>query len=338
MAIFKRKKEEDYEEDLEQMEVRDLKPEHKKRRKELPKPWGKKERYTVLVFLLATVLISGVLAASSRNWKLPGFPQVKLKVPSFKNFNFDFLSGKTITIGNKVNQANQVNQGKKRKILKAFDEKIRNLSGTYALFVVDLESGYSFGENESEVLTAASLIKLPVIATLYMESEKGNLNLDDKPDGSGLTYRQLAGEMGLKSNNQAQLVVANALGRDKIQAVARDLGMKDTSYSENETTAYEIGLFFQKLWKNEIVSQKLRDEILGYLTNTIYEDWLPAGIPDEIRVAHKYGRGLHVVSDGGIVFTEHPFVLVVMTQGVIEKEADIVIPEISRIVYTEMAL
>lgn len=329
MAIFRRKKGEDYEEeDLDELEVRDLKPEHKKRRKELSKPWGKKERYTVLIFLLATVLISGVLAASSRNWKLPGLPQLTL--PKLPKLSLDFLSGETIVVGRKINQ--------KEEILAVFKEKTRSLSGIYALYVIDLESGYSFGENQDETLTAASLIKLPVIAALYVESEAGNIKLDDKPAGSSFTFRQLAEEMGKKSNNQAQLTVANALGRDKIQSVIDSLGMKDTSYLENETTAVDVGLFLQKLWEGEIVSQKSRDEILSFLTDTIYEDWLPAGVPDEVRVAHKYGREVHVVSDAGIIYSKRPFVLVVMSQGIIEKEADTVIPEISKIVYDEIAL
>lgn len=335
MAIFGKKKDEDYEDDEEfdELEVKDLKPENRRRRKEIQKPWGKRERYTVLIFLLATVLISSVLAASGRDWKLPGLPQIK--PPSFKGFNFDFLKGQTIIIGKKASQVDQVSQEKKEKILAAFREKTKNLSGVYALYIIDLNSGYSFGENEDKVLTAASLIKLPVVAAVFLEAEKGKINLDDKPRGSDLTFRQLAQEMGKKSNNQAQLTVADALGREKIQAVIDRLGMKKTSYLENKTTATNIGLFFQNLWRNEIVTEKSRDEILGYLTDTIYEDWIKKGIP-EVRVAHKYGREVHVVNDAGIVYAEKPFVLVIMSQGVIEKEADIFISDFAAFVFREM--
>ena len=52
--MFGRQKEKYYEEDPEDLEVDDLKPENRRKRKDLPKPWGKRERYTVLVFLLAT--------------------------------------------------------------------------------------------------------------------------------------------------------------------------------------------------------------------------------------------------------------------------------------------
>ncbi len=53
-------------------------------------------------------------------------------------------------------------------------------------------------------------------------------------------------------------------------------------------------------------------------------------------MAHKYGRELNVISDAGIVFTEKPFVLVIMSQGIIESEANLVIPEIASLVFNEL--
>lgn len=336
MSIFSRKKQEDFEDEEEiqrEFPVKDLKPENKKRRVEPPKPWGKKERLTVLFFLLGTVLVSSMLAASSRSWKLPGLPQIK--APTFPKWDLDFLSGETITIGSRQKTIDPVLLEKSNKIKEEFNKKTRELSGTYSLYVLDLTTGYSFGENEKNVLTAASLIKLPVVASIYLEAEEGNIELDKAPTGSNFTFRQLASEMGKKSNNQAQLATAKALNEERINNTIKSVGMEDTSYPENETTAADVGLFFQKLWKNEIVSEKSRDEILGFLTDTIFEDWIKKGIP-EVRVAHKYGREVHVISDAGIVFTQKPFVLVIMSQGVVDKEADLVIPEIAALVFSEL--
>lgn len=335
MSIFTRRNKvyKDDDEEFEQLEVKDLKPENRKKRKEVSKPWGKKERYTVLTFLVLTVFISGILSAGSTNWKLSGFPQIKL--PTFKGLNFDFLNGKTIIIGKPFDPDRDKQEERADKIKKGFSLKTKSLSGIYAFYVVELSNGYSFGKNEEDLLTAASLIKLPVLATLYMEADAGTINLDDKPEGSGQTFRQLAQEMGKKSSNEAQLAALKVLGKDKIQVTIDKLGMKNTSYLENKTTPKDIGIFFQKLWTGQVVTEKSRDEILGYLTDTIYEDWIKKGIP-EVRVAHKYGREVHVVSDAGIVYSDKPFVLVIMSQGVVDKEADLVIPEIAAFVYNEL--
>jgi hypothetical protein len=68
MALFGRKKEVEVEEEFDEetnfsrRKLRDLKPQNKKKRKEPPKPWGKRERLSILIILLATVIISAILA------------------------------------------------------------------------------------------------------------------------------------------------------------------------------------------------------------------------------------------------------------------------------------
>jgi hypothetical protein len=42
---------------------------------------------------------------------------------------------------------------------------------------------------------------------------------------------------------------------------------------------------------------------------------------------------VHVVNDAGIVFAAKPFVLVLMSDGAIETEADSVIPAVAREIY-----
>lgn len=350
MSIFKNKEEETDEEELEELEekrfnrrkFKDLNPQNKRKRKEPPKPWGKKERIIVLSILLLTVLISLFLDLSSRNFKLPGLPRLKLIKPGF-----DIFEDKTIIIGNRREE--QV--AMKEKIIKEFNDKTKELSGVYALYVVNLDNNHSFGEGEDEIMQAASLIKLPVIASLYKEAEEGRINLDTKyflkgpdrvagsgslsakPVGTVYTYRELANLMGKQSDNTAFGIIRKILGDEKINMTAEEIGMTKTSLKDNKTTARDVGIFFQKLYQGEVVSEAHKDEILDSLTDTIYEDWMAAGIPDEVKVSHKFGKEVHVVNDAGIIFTDKPFVLVIMTDGVVEKEADAIFPELARMVY-----
>jgi beta-lactamase class A len=160
----------------------------------------------------------------------------------------------------------------------------------------------------------------------------GSGSLVNKPAGTQITYRELAKLMGNQSDNTAFNVVRKLFGDDKINKVINEIGMEDTSLEENETTPSDIALFFKKLWNNEITNNADKEEILSYLTDTIYENWIVAGIPDA-RVAHKYGREIHVINDAGIVMTDKPFVLVLMTDGIIESEGDKIIPELAKLIY-----
>lgn len=378
MAILRRKKddEEDYEDEYEEGEgrrkrtnkkIRDLNPQNKKRRKEPPKPWGKKERLIIFVILLITAGTSGILYLSSRAWKLPGLPRIKL--PSF---SLPFSGQETIVI--EGDKKSLEREKKKEEVISFFNMKTKDLTGVYGLYVVDLNTGFSYGVNESEQFESASLNKLPAMVSALIEEEAGNIDLETKyklknedkvagagslsaqPQGYEITYRNLIRLMGKQSDNTAFNIVRKTLGEEKINITLEKIGMENTALSENQTTPKDIGRLFEELWnarlpapeparkdsvsggrsdggQGNIVSKESAEELLGYLTDTLYEEWIVAGVPDDVRVAHKFGREINVVNDAGIVYKEMPYILVILSKGVIENEADAIFPELSRKVY-----
>jgi beta-lactamase class A len=190
---------------------------------------------------------------------------------------------------------------------------------------------------------------------MYIEAEKGNIDLETvyvlkdsdkvtgsgslygKPEGYELTYRDILSYMGKESDNTAANIAKSLLGEEKIKQAIETARMDNTVVigEDQETTPYDIGLFFEKLWEGDIISKKHRDEFLDFLTDTSYEEWLAAGIPSNTDVAHKYGREIHVVNDAGIIFTDEPFILVLLSKGVVEREADQVFPELSKDIYNQ---
>lgn len=317
--------------------IRDLKPENRKKRVAPKKPWGKSERYFVLTVFGATALGSAFLAVSARSWKLPNMPRV--------TFPEGVLEETYVLEGTpKPEIDTTLTETRMQAITKS-------LSGVYGVYVYDLNAGYAYGQEEDEVFEAASLIKLPVMAMMYSEAENGNLNLNrvytlkdsDKIGGSGSLYYEPAGtelslrdlvwKMGHESDNTAFNIARNMLGDSEIEVYMKNIGMTHTSLKNNETTPRDMGIFFKKLWEMKLVEEGGRDEILNSLTGTIYENWLPSGLPDSLVVAHKFGREVNVVNDAGIVFANNPYIIVVLSKGVIYKEADSALPEISRIVF-----
>ena len=105
MNIFGKKKDEDIEDEDEFEEgeerkftkkFKDLNPENKKKRKEPPKPWGKKERMIVLIALLATVIISAILSISKDlGSEFGGF---HLEMPKFSLDSLNPFKGETIIL------------------------------------------------------------------------------------------------------------------------------------------------------------------------------------------------------------------------------------------------
>lgn len=326
MGLFNSKKDEDFDDDLDNLDeprkvrrqFKDLNPENKKTRKEPLKPWGLKERLTILIVLLLTVLTSGILALSARNFKLPQLPAFKLSTLS----DLNPFKEQTIVVGNR---GSKVSQAKIEKTKKEFKDMTNDYSGIYAFYIYDINGDYYYGLNYQEVMQAASLIKLPVMYTAYKEFENGALPREGNTE--------LLQAMGKRSDNSAFIKMVNILGKEKINKNISELGMSKTSLSENKTTPEEVGIYFKKLYKNELMNKEDTKELESFMTDTIFEEWLRPGIPKNITLVHKYGRELHSVSDAGIVMSDKPFVMVIMTDGVIEREADELIPKLAKLLY-----
>ena len=141
---------------------------------------------------------------------------------------------------------------------KAVEEMISFLRGKYGVYFEEIETKNGFSFNAKEKWTAASLIKMPVLLTLYREVEAGRIKLDtiyklqaeDKRGGAGslggravgfeITYREMAKLMGEQSDNTALNIIGNKLlGEAKIQELSKQLGEVS---EKNITKALQLDL------------------------------------------------------------------------------------------------
>ncbi len=314
----------------EQQNSQDLQSEEIKKKRTKKKKPPKGGRWTVAALFIFTVLIGAVFYLKTE------LPLVWEKVSS------------PLIISN-------LDDGEKfdpLPIISQIDNLTRDLRGDYGFYVYRFADDRSYGLKQNQVFQAASLMKLPVMLTLYQEVEKGNLNLEteyqlnekdkvsgagilqDKPIGSIYTYRQLVNLMGQYSDNTAFAVIRKILGDKEIEATIDNLGMRQTSLRDFTTTPADMGLFFQKLYQGSLLTNQHRDEILSFLTNTAFENWLPVGMPNDVQIAHKIGRDIGVVADAGLVLAKKPLVVVLMSDGVKQSQAEEVLPKISSLVST----
>jgi len=294
------------------------------------------DRLMIVCLFLLTVLTSGFFYFKPQ---ITGFFQKIKEVPE------KIASPLVITGGGEVKEFDP------SPVLGEIKNLTRDLLGTYGVYVYRFGDGNEYGVHQGEIFPAASLAKLPVILTLYQEAEAGKLSLEtkykllaaDKRGGAGIlqsrpagevyTYRKLAELMGQYSDNTANNILVKILGPEKIQQTIDSLGMKKTNFAEYETTPQDIGLFFRKLYEGGVVTPQHKEEILKFLTKTGFEDRIPAGVPEEVRVAHKIGTEIGVFSDAGIVFGQKPFVLVIMSKNAREAEAKEALPKIAKAVW-----
>ena len=217
--------------------------------------------------------------------------------------------------------------------------------GEYSVYYEDLKTSEAFGINHNSVMTAASLNKVPVIFYLYSLASKREINLEEKITllaedvqdyGTGkLRYEEPGGVYTLKrlselafqhSDNTAVHLLTIRLGEDQIQSYVDSLGLSATSIAYNETSPKDFGTLMSKFYNNELMSEALKNELLDYMSDTEFENRIPRNLK-EAKVYHKIGDADNMVHDGGIIdpsassgqVNKSPFILVVMTQGIVDE-------------------
>lgn len=249
----------------------------------------------------------------------------------------------------------------------ALEKKLRDVAGNhggdYGVVVFDPSSRKSAAISENEEFGAASIGKLPTLIALYKAAAEGGVDLDDEisilpsdvqsygsgvlqgyPVGSRITLRECAFLLVNESDNTAWVMLERELGKGQIQEQLDRRGIRDTDYANRTTTPSDVLRMLKTIADPSFTNEKLSREMLAAMTGTYLEDRIPAGLPSDVRVAHKTGSYYDPASggsfgDAGIVFEKNDdgqarYFIVVLSGGVAdEADARVAMREMSRAAY-----
>lgn len=243
-------------------------------------------------------------------------------------------------------------------LLEKIGEILSTSAGTYSVYIFDININQGFGINEHTMLTAASINKIPILATLYNLAGKGEIDLEDditvqakdiQNYGTGIIQNQRAGTkyslktlarlMMEKSDNTAAYILGSQiLGLDKIQDYIDSLGLTQTSMQDNKTSTVDMANLMLKIYKGEITAKALNAEMLDFMDKSDFDDRIPKGVPENIKVYHKTGDEVGKIHDVGIIdLPLHPYYLGIltidMTDDAVTKNS---LSQISKLVYEYM--
>jgi beta-lactamase class A len=175
-----------------------------------------------------------------------------------------------------------------------------------------------------------------------------------KAEGSTRTLEELIRRMIVRSSNLATNLLIERIGATRVMDLARLLGAEDLrvlrgveddkAYQagmNNVTTARDLLVLLAALLpeaEGSPLSPASRQRMLEILRAQEFNEKIPAGLPPGTPVAHKTGDITGIHHDAAIVFPpgERPYILVVLTRGILdEKQADATIAEISRVIWEE---
>jgi beta-lactamase class A len=271
----------------------------------------------------------------------------------FKEYNHSFR--KILGTRQEVKPADKNLEGKIRQFLEGKE-------GDYAVYVKDLlpEGKRNVYINSEESFEAASLYKLFLMAAVYQAVNQGKISLDTQISAKLGHLEQVLGSVDYGyqdlssdevatytvsealdrvariSDNYAAIMLAEKVGWGSLQTAADDAGATNTQIKTPiSTSAEDIGLLLEKVYKGEVVSLESSEGIIDLLTRAQINNRIPAKLPKEVKVAHKTGELSQVRNDAGIVFLNgNPYVIVLMTKNLkYEDRAIEDLAEVSKIVY-----
>ena len=227
------------------------------------------------------------------------------------------------------------------------------------------DSSAQFAYRADERVPSASVIKLPIMIDVMERVKAGTLDPDEihiltdseKVGGDGvlktyshrsrIAYRDLLQLMMIYSDNTATNIFINELGMAAINQRMQTLGltksrlnrvMMDTLATrqgrENYVTAREMNTLLLKIYRNEVATPALCEQMLAILRQNEDTLTIPRLLPKGAVVAHKTGMLTYVRGDAGLVYTTKPFLLSVFVEGIPTPDAERIIGEIALICYT----
>jgi len=240
--------------------------------------------------------------------------------------------------------------------------------GSAGVLVYDVASGTLVMQQQpDQVFPAASLIKLPIVLTVYQLAQQGQLDLSqtitmrasdkvggtgslqNQPDGSSYQISDLCDRMLRESDNTAGNLILGRIGFAAVNSTMDALGAPQTRVRrlfldeaarragrENTTTPRDMLHLLQIVQQGSGIDPTARLAILTAMQHNVDRTMLPALLPPQTIIAHKVGSLLAIQHDVGIVeLSGRTYLVVLMTQNLSSNAAGITaLAQASLVIYT----
>jgi beta-lactamase class A len=220
--------------------------------------------------------------------------------------------------------------------------------GRVGIYLKDLQTGQTWEYNPDRLFPSASLVKVPIMASVFEKIKLGAITLDtqiklthrDRVGGSGslkwvrngtsLSVMEIIYKMITESDNTATRMLIDYVGMEYLARTFRELGLVNTNICwdgmslasghlarDNFTTAREMALLMEKIYNGELVNRDASEEMLEVLKHNKSHNRLRKGLPIGWEIGHKTGLERKSCHDVGIVFSPRgDYVIAVLTSNV----------------------
>lgn len=236
------------------------------------------------------------------------------------------------------------------KLQNKLEEAIQGFNGDIGIYVKNLRTGKAVSINADTIFPTASIVKVPILIGVMDKIQKGELGYDSTIvykdsllyEGSDILgsfkndekilLKKVMMLMLTTSDNTASLWLQSLAGKGtRINEILDSLGLvytrvnsrtpgrenNRTQYGWGQTTAKEMGIIFEKIYRNEILSAAACDRMMRSLGRNYWDlNEAISQIPPYIEVFSKNGCVNAVRSEVLLVNApNNPYVFCIFTKN-----------------------
>lgn len=237
------------------------------------------------------------------------------------------------------------------------EEVVKEKEGRYGVYIKNLKTNQLYVKDENVIFEPASLYKIWVMGAVFTKIKEGEITESDRLTADianlnkifaisdqdaelktgviNFSIKSALEQMITISHNYAAMTLTEKVGSSEVKKFMRQNGFTNSDFDYPlKTTALEFGLFFERLYKGEVIDQEFSQKMVELLLKQQRNDRIPKYLPDGTRVAHKTGELDSIRNDGGIIYTPNgDLIMVVLTETNNVVEASELIAQLSKAVY-----
>lgn len=237
-------------------------------------------------------------------------------------------------------------------------KEITSAEGTWGVVLENLTTNESWTHLPDEKFNAASIIKIPIMMAAFEAHHQGAFAMEDKltlraedivagmgvfqhmTPGTEFTVYDTIMMMIIQSDNTATNMVINLVGKKQIQALMKNIGLKDSMFYNtlmtmpveregvNTITATDVNQMLKTIVEAKYTSAYACEHMTDIMKRQQDSDRLPARLPGqsshiigslkEWSLAHKTGTVSGVVHDVGVLYVHGQQILIT----ILSKDVD----------------
>jgi beta-lactamase class A len=236
------------------------------------------------------------------------------------------------------------------KLQNKLEETIQGFNGDIGIYVKNFRTGKTVSINSDTVFPTASIVKVPILLGIMEKMQKGELAYDSTlvykdsllyegedilgsfKNDEKILLKKVMMLMLTTSDNTASLWLQSLAGKGtRINEILDSLGLvytrvnsrtpgrenNRTQYGWGQTTPKEMGIIFEKIYRNEIFSAAACDRMMRSLGRNYWDlNEAISQIPPYIEVFSKNGCVNAVRSEVLLVNAPHnPYIFCIFTKN-----------------------